>query len=347
VYFRDVEGWRSPGRRGGPNDSICDRSRDGGIPMLFKVFPVPVLFFCAACSSSPLAQDAGTDGGTDGGPKVAAWDLRFKGVGSPFTVNSFYGLAGVPGEDTSSVGQLGPGANATALIGGGGFLVAFLNSAAQTVVYEALATAPSGECPMYFAESLAANSVVTALEGDPGDDNNTCAILAISEPDAGPTFEYLAQEAVPTEDILSELSASANTRSFVVTAIVQVDAGLYSYIAESIGPLPDGGYEQFDTLIQTPLLADLATEAEEMADAGYVITASAWQGEAYYTLVGTRPVGSTATHVTLTTMGTEMTYPADTTAMLSNGYAQVSAMAFNYYLADGGVGSNTWLIGEK
>jgi hypothetical protein len=85
-------------------------------------------------------------------------------------------------------------------------------------------------------------------------------------------------------------------RSFVVTAISQVDAGLYRYVAESLGTLSAGGYEEFDTLIQRPLLADLATEAEALADAGYIITASAWRGEPYYTLVGTRPAGSAATH---------------------------------------------------
>ena len=317
--------------------------------MLTKSVPLLLLWLCAACTSSSLVQqDAGTDGGTDGGSNVAAWDLRFKGVGSPFVVNSLYALAGEPGADTAFVSQVGPGTNATALIGGGGFLVAFLTSATQPLVYGVTAIAPSGTCPTYFAEAMAANSVVTALEGDPLDNNNTCAILEVGEPDAGPTFEYMAEDAVSTEHISNALATSASARSFVVTAIVQVDAGLYTYVAESVGPLSDGGYEQFDTLIQTPPVGDLAMEAEALADAGYVITASAWQGESYYTLVGTRVIGSTTTHTTTTTMGTGLTYSADTAAMLSDGYAQVSAMATYYVLADGGYGgSSTWLIGEK
>ncbi len=278
---------------------------------------------------------------------VAAWDLRFKGVGSPFVVNIIYGLAGEPGADTDTVGQISPGTNATALVGGGGFLVVFLTSATQPVVYQATAIAPSGTCPTYFADALATNSVITALEGDPYNSDTTCAILSVGEPDAGPTFDYMSEDAVSTGHILDGLAATARARSFIVTAIVQVDGGLYTYVAESIGQLSDGGYEQFETLIQTPLVADLATEAANLADAGFVITASAWQGEDYYTLVGTRPVGSTATHATTTTMGTELTYGGDTQAMLLNGYAQVSAMAFYYSLADGGPASNTWVIGEK
>ena len=305
---------------------------------------VLLLALCVACSSSqPVLDDAGTDGGS----KVAAWDLRFKGVGSPFVVDRVYVLGGEPGVPTLSVSVNGPGANATALVGGGGFLVAFLTSPTQPSVYVATATAPGGACPTYLAETLATNSIVTVLEGDPLDDNKPCAILAVAEPDAGPSFEYLTEEAVSTEHILAALAASASARSFVVTAIVQVDAGLYTYAAESIGPLPDGGYERFDTLIRTPLVGDLSTEADALADAGYVITASAWQGEPYYTLVGTRSVGSAVHHATTTMMGTELTYSVDTAAMLSNGYAQVSAMAVYYHLTDGGVGSNTWLIGEN
>jgi hypothetical protein len=200
-------------------------------------------------------------------------------------------------------------------------------------------------CPAKLAEALSGNNVVIGLGGDPDQNNATCIIFGVGQPDAGPTLQYLTEDAVTASHILNVMSGSASARSFVVTAIVEVDAGLYTYVAESVGPLSDGGYEQFDTLIQTPLVGDLATQAEALADAGYIITASAWRGQPYYTLVGTRAVGSAATHTTTTVATNYSTLESDSQGMLSNGYVLVSFTAGSIP-ADGG-STDLWLIGEK
>jgi len=106
-------------------------------------------------------------------------------------------------------------------------------------------------------------------------------------------------------------------------------------------------FGQFDTVIRTPVVADLASGAEALADAGYVITASAWQGEPYYTLVGTRPVGSTVSHTTLMMPTTQEASLGDVAALLSDGYTPVSGMDVYSSLPDGGFTEDAWLIGEN
>jgi hypothetical protein len=283
-----------------------------------------------------------------GDSPVPQWDLRFKGVGSSFIDRAGFGLGGGVAPGTGEVfswagrGQLGWG-----LVAGGGFVVGALYDAAQTAIYRNTLWALGAQCPEYLSQVLAANNVITAMDGDPHLENASCILLGVAQPDAGPTFQYLSEDAVPVSHILDQVTSSARGRSFVVTALFQVDAGLYSYIAESVGPLPDGGYEAFDTVIQTPLVTELATAAEDLADAGYVITASAWQGEPNYLLVGTRATGSTAAHATRTVMTDDLAYPGDVQAMLKDGYVPVSLLQDYYPLADGGLGSDTWLIGEK
>jgi hypothetical protein len=279
---------------------------------------------------------------------VPGWDLRFKGVGESLVASTVGGFGGGAAPGAENIFTLtGRGRIEWGLIAGGGFSVDSLYGASQTAVYQNTLWVLGAMCPENFAEALAANNVVIALDGDPNQENAICIILGVGQPDAGPTFQYLTEDAVPVGHIMEELTGSARGRSFVVTAIFAVDAGLYTYVAESLGSLADGGYEQFDTVIHTPLVAELATEAEALADAGYVITASAWQGEPNYMLVGTRPVGSAATHAAMTLMTDDLTYFVDAESMLSNGYVPVSLLQDYYSLADGGLGSDTWLIGEK
>jgi hypothetical protein len=278
---------------------------------------------------------------------VPAWDLRFKGVGESFVpTTGGFGGGGAPGAaDTFT--WTGRGVIAWGLIAGGGFLVDLLYGAAQTAVYQDTIWVDGAHCPATFAAAMTGNNVILALDGDPYQASSTCIILGVGQPDGGPTFQYLTEEAVPASTILDELTGSEFGRSFVLTTLFAVQPGLYTYVAESVGPLSDGGYEQFDTVIQMPLVADLGTAAGALADAGYVITASAWQGEAYYTLVGTRPVGSTLSHATVTVMTDDLTYSGDAEDMLKSGYVPVSLLQDYYTLPDGGLGADTWLIGEK
>ena len=282
-----------------------------------------------------------------GDSPVREWDLRFRGVGESLVVRS----GGIGGGTVVGPSEVftwtGRGTIPWGLIAGGGFLVDFLYGASQTAVYQNTLWALGGRCPEYLSQALASNNVILALDGDPYQENAACTILGVSQPDGGARFQYLTEDAVPLGHILDALTTSPQGRSFVVTALFQVDAGLYSYIAESVGQLSDGGYEAFDTLIQTPFLAELATAAEDLADAGYVITASAWQGEPNYLLVATRPVGGAGAHATRTVMTNDLAYGGDVQAMLSDGYVPVSLLQDYYGLPDGGLGSDTWLIGEK
>jgi hypothetical protein len=282
--------------------------------------------------------------GTD---PVPGWDLRFKGVGESFVAVGGFGGGGIPGVPGDTFTWAGRGLIGWGLVAGGGFLVDSLYGAAQTALYENTLWVDGVNCPTTLAQAKAGNNVITAFDGDPYQVGALCIILAVGQPDGGPSFQYLSEEAVPLSQIQDELTDTPSGRSFVLTALFAVDGGLYSYIAESLGTLPDGGMEQFDTLIQTPLIADLATAAEALADAGYVITATAWQGEAIYTLVGTRPSGSTSSHGTVTMMTDDLTYFGEVQDMLKNGFVPVSLLQDYYTLPDGGLGADTWLIGER
>jgi hypothetical protein len=277
---------------------------------------------------------------------VPTWDLRFKGVGQSFSPLKGLGGGAILGA-RQVVTWTGRGLIPWGLVGGGGFLVDLLYGAAQTAVYQDTVWLDGYQCPTTFAAAMAGNNVILALDGDPYQENAICILVGVGQPDGGPQFQYLTEEAVPLSALLDELTASTVGRSFVLTSLFAVDAGLFAYVAESVGQLSDGGYEQFDTVIQTPLVADLATSAEALADAGYVITASAWQGEPNYTLVGTRPVGSASSHTTVTMMTNDLAHYSDTEGMLENGYVPVSLLQDYYTLPDGGLGSDTWLIGEK
>jgi hypothetical protein len=281
-----------------------------------------------------------------GDNSVPGWDLRFKGVGESFVVLPELGGGGEPGAG-AVLTWTGRGLIPWGLVAGGGFLVNLLYGAAQTAVYQDTLWVDGAHCPSTLAAAMAGNNVILALDGDPYQANAVCILLGVGQPDGGPNFQYLTEEAVPISTLSEKLAGSEVGRSFVLTALFAVDAGLYSYVAESVGPLSDGGYEQFDTVITLPLVADLATAAEVLADAGYVITASAWQGEPNYMLVGTRRVGSTTSHATVTVMTDDLTYLSETDAMLKNGYVPVSLLQNYYTLPDGGLGADTWLIGEK
>ncbi len=298
-------------------------------------------------TSEAVSTFSGTLAAAGANP-VPPWDLRFKGVGQSLTLQSApkFGGGGIAGA-TNIFYWSGYGFLPGGLVAGGGFLVDSLYGPSQTAVYQDTLWVDGVSCPATWAAVMSGNNIVYALDGDPYQPNAVCIILGVGQPGGGPHFQYLSDEALSLNAIVEELTGSAAGRSFVLTTLFAVQPGLYTYIAESIGALADGGYEQFDTVIQTPLVADLASTAEALADAGYVITASAWQGEATYTLVGTRPVGSTASHSTLTMMTNDLTYFGDAQDMLKNGYVPVSFLQDYYALPDGGLGADTWLIGEN
>ncbi len=288
---------------------------------------------------STFAGSQASDGGVPGLPL----DLRFKAVGQSL-VASFPSFGGfVVG------GPIGGGQTwmlQAAIVEGftveDSYLVVPLRIPSQQTFYQSSLSWSGYGCPQALSDALTGGSnVVFGLGGDPQQTDASCSILAVGQLNGGPVFEYLSADYATASDILENLAQYQN--SFVVTALFEVDAGFYTFVSESVEHLPDGGHEQFETRIDTPLVADLAADAEALADAGYIITASAWRGQPYYTLVGTRPAGSSAAYSTMTVVTTELNYGADLVTLLSNGYAPVSFMFAD--LPDGG--SDARLIGEK
>ncbi len=273
------------------------------------------------------------------------WDIRFKGIGQTPYFTPGYPTAPTPAPD-AAITVAGSGNLAWGLLGQESLYALDAFYAPAQVGWYLGSVWSEGSCPKYFADAVAGNYVVTGLVGDPNNDVNPysyCSILGVSQADGGPTFHYLTEGGVSADHIRAQLGGTQSARSYVLTAIYQVDAGLYAYVAESLGELADGGYEQFDTVIWTASLDELANEAADLADAGYVITASAWQGETYYTLVGTRAVGSRASYQAMTiSVSNEIDLsPGD--AMLGNGFVPVSAQGVSTVLDGGPV---EWLIGE-
>jgi hypothetical protein len=307
------------------------------------------LSFKGSGSASGCDASYGLENDFSGIRSAPAWDIRFKGIGQgQLTGFTLLGGAATSGSaDTFT--WTGWGLMTWGLLGDSGFfLLGGMYDPAQTSLYTNTLWSLGAQCPENFGQALANNYVITGLYGDPSSENSFCTILGTVAADAGPRFQYLTQGAVSAGQILDRLTSSSSGRSYVVTAIFATDAGLYTYVAESLGQLSDGGYEAFDTVIESPSVVALANEAANLADAGYVITASDWKGGTNYTLVGTRPVNSSATHSTLTMTTDDVTFFTQVISMFADGFVPVSLTQGDFStLADGGITSTTWLIIEK
>ncbi len=221
-------------------------------------------------------------------------------------------------------------------------MVGLLSAESETAVLQTTVWADGVACPDSLASAFAGNNVVIGLGGDPNLVDATCTILAIGEPDGGPVFEYLNGE-MSADEILSNLALSAESRAFVVTALSEVDSGVYAYVAESLGTLQDGGYEQFETVFNVAPVDQLMTAAQALADAGFVITASTWQADSYYALVGTRAVGARRVYTAITVETGLVRAADDMTGLVAAGFAPVSTNI--RFLSDGGI--DFIVIGEK
>jgi hypothetical protein len=66
--------------------------------------------------------------------------------------------------------------------------------------------------------------------------------------------------------------------------------------------------------------------------------------EPTYTLVGTRPTGSTTTHTAVTMKTDDLTFPAQVQDFAQQGFAPVSLLQDYYTLPDGGLGADTLIV---
>lgn len=209
-------------------------------------------------------------------------------------------------------------------------------------------------CPDSLASLVSQNMVVLALGGDPslrnvtGDPTNTsarCAILGVGMPDGGAVYSYLTAAGSTLDELSATLVQSAQNRSYVVTALSAPDSGI-AYAAESIGRLPDGGLESFDTRIVTADESALEAQAEALADAGYVITAANAQATQFI-LVGTRPTGASQAHSAVVDQHPGGQLGTSVPERYSEGYAPMSYVDDVFREADGGIGGNFYIIWEK
>jgi hypothetical protein len=222
--------------------------------------------------------------------------------------------------------------------------------------YESQMIADGQKCPTSLASLMQQNLVITAIGGDPSLFNSDCALLGIGAPDGGFVYDYLSATVATVDDVSAALAVNAEARSYVVTALSAPDSGI-AYVAESIGTLPDGGREAYDTQIATVAEAELDAEVGRLADAGYIITAANSignqpQGPAgRFIVVGTRPSGSTKVYsatAELVPPGLLDDGQADVQQHLAQGYGAMSWVDNVFGLQpDGGFGGGFYIIWEK
>jgi hypothetical protein len=136
-------------------------------------------------------------------------------------------------------------------------------------------------------------------------------------------YEHLVGASRSAADIEAALRADDRSKSFVVTAITRIADDRYTFVAESVGVV-DGRYEQFETAVRSAPLSELGVVAEALASDGYIITASSWEGEPEYTLVGTRnPSDATARSIQVL-LSDAGHFPEDIGRLMVDGYAPVS-----------------------
>lgn len=297
------------------------------------------VLWLAGCSQEGPG-DAGTDGGPDGGLVL---DLRFRGVGSGVTLTNSLAFVGGTSLGVSEGSETNFGTSLGISLNESDFFIL------QIIGNKDLATSATtiytngSSCPNTFAAVMNGHELVMGLGGDPSTTNSTCTITTATYPDAGPQYSYLYSVGVTPEQILTRLAQDEASRASVITAIANVDGG-YAFVAEALSTSV-AATEQFETVIQIVGVDAIEATAVDLADAGYVITASAFTGVFGdpFALVGTRRVGAMSRYTAafrLTDLGT---YDVALAEMLSEGFAPVSFT--NGHLPDGGL--PVYLVGEK
>lgn len=271
--------------------------------------------------------------GCDKGPDIPEWtpppaeyvDVRFRGVGHALSPDWSTGatggtIAGVPGPIAwwEGIGLTAWGITLPDFMSTAG-LVTSSDSTQRTLTQ----SWEGADCPSLIQSAMTANAAILGIGGDPDSTGTACTFFGVA-PDAAtsPRFEYMSGKAQEPPSIEATLSADSAARSFVVTALVEVADGKYSFIAESVGPVA-GVYEQFQTAIRAIDLTTLAAQVEALSAAGYGITASAWTG-GKYTIVGTRPATGAKPRSSRVIISNIADHRTEIQALLADGFAPVS-----------------------
>jgi hypothetical protein len=297
----------------------------------------------AACESavSPpdggaVLSDAGVDAGTDAGRFI---DVRFRGVGEAVSLVSFSGFGGgpYPGGGTDILWSDG------SLFGQGVFNADYLfwrgYSYPGAGRYETRVYVAGSSCDSALADDLQYGDAVLGLGGDPTRSDLTCTVLGVHPIDGGVPYDAWVSGLSVGSQAVDLLNSTADYRRLVITALSEVDAGVYAFVAvaRQHAPVP----EQFEARFEVAGVEGIAAVAATLSDAGMIITAGTG-GPSGYTLIGTRPVGSTRSLVSSTEVNAGVDIDPGTFAVLGQGLAPVAFMLRS--LSDGGF--ETVVIGQ-
>jgi len=291
-----------------------------------------------ACSTTPRT----TDGGTDAGSTVVEprfLDLRFRGVGETFSYVPFVGFGGgtSPGYPSglATATATGPG------FGEGLFASDFFEWFAVTYrdagTYVTEVQWSGGACDSILSDALNGGATVLGLGGDPTRSDTTCTVLSVKPADGGADSAYMTGLSLGSSSI-DFLNQQDFTRQYVVTALSEVDAGLYAFVAQA--HLTRN--EQFENRWVLTPSEEVPAAADALSDAGMVITAAA-AGPSGIALVGTRPTDGGFRRVAVTLQEETVDPGPSFFALIDGGFAPVALLLQD--LPDGGF--RTVGIGQK
>jgi len=293
--------------------------------------PAPDAGAFEAGAPPPLFSDHGMPPGTD---------VRFRGVGQL--------LALAPGGFTSGIQRGLRGAITTTTgpsfglaMTGEDLYTLYLLRLPGAVVFETTFHPDGIDCPDILSEAVSGGNVVLGMGGDPGLADAACTLMWVRRLAGGPQYQTVYRRGLTAAALLDSLRDTDVARSFVVTALSPVDGG-YAYVASRVPPQPGAALEQFETRMETAALGELATQAEALSAAGFVITAAVWNGN-NLTLLGTRAAGTSRTLTAK--VDSELLSPDVGPALasqLAQGYAPVS-LTYSHASSD----LRMYLIGQK
>ena len=306
-----------------------------------------VLAGCLSCQPTDQRADAG-DAGTvpdSGAPADAGgFDLRFRGLGTPFNLSLLQEclFTGPPpaGPEWTLV-SVGPAFGYGITQGHTIWYARF--RPALPIIFDSKLGGDAVTCPDSLQDLISENRVVLGLGGDVtkrgilGLDHSDarCSVLGVRIADAGTVYD---QEAAVIGD-LAQLSAALardhRSRSRVVTAVTPVDGGVL-YVAAGLGPGADGTFESFETEAATLSSAEIEGKASSWGESGYAVTASAWNGiDDHVLLVATRRKGSLVKYQARVYQPWDLS-GSQLNPMLHAGYTPVAAVLVELPNPDGG-----------
>ena len=316
----------------GPGADVASSLAEGGTSMT-RAMRLALPLLLAACSSAPDQGKA--DAGPDAGPAARYIDLRFRGVGETLSrAGVGFGGGAAPGDPSQSLTLTGPG------FGEGLFVSDFFEWWPLTYpdagTYVTTVAWAGTACDSILTDPLSNGATVLGLGGDPTTFSGPCTAISVRPLDAGVGATSVTGLSLGSSGIDS-LNEHDFTRQYVVTALSEVDAGLYAFVAEG-HPAQN---EQFENVFVLTPSEDVPSVADELSDAGLVITA-ATAGPSGIALVGTRPLDGGVRRVSLTLRGDIEPGP-ELDTLLAGSFAPVAFLL--EHLPDGGVQSTT--IGQK